>query len=48
MSACVPPPWYCDSAATNYTFSESWTYNNNGCNYDLDIGEVLNKAGNRV
>ena len=42
------PPWYCDSAATNYTFSSSWTYNNNQCNYDLDIGEVLNKAGNTV
>lgn len=42
------PPAYCDNPATDYNFSATWTYVNNACDYDLDLGDVLTKGENAV
>ena len=44
----LSPPSYCDNSATDYTFSATWTYNNNTCDFDLDVGDVLTKGESAV
>ena len=44
----LSPPSYCDNVATDYNFSATWTYNNNKCAFDLDVGDILTKGENAV
>ena len=42
------PPWYCDSSATDYNFSATWTYVDNKCDFGLDMGDILTKGESAV
>ena len=44
----LAPPSYCSNAATDYNFSATWTYTDNKCDFDLDVGDVLTKGENAV
>jgi hypothetical protein len=44
----LAPPSYCDNPATDYSFSASWTYTNNTCDFDLSVGDILTKGENAV
>lgn len=44
----VSPPSFCDNPATNYTYSAAWTYNNNSCDFDLDMGDIFTKSEGSV
>jgi hypothetical protein len=35
------PPWYCDNAATDFTYSAAYAYTNNGCDTTTLLGDVL-------
>ena len=38
------PPWYCDNAATDFTYSAAYAYTNNGCDTTTVLGDVLVKG----
>ena len=42
------PPAYCDNPDTDYTYSASWTYEDNGCDFSLRLGDVLTKTESAV
>jgi hypothetical protein len=44
----VDPPAYCDNPDTDYTYSDSWTYEDNTCDFSLRLGDVLAKTESAV
>jgi hypothetical protein len=42
------PPAYCDNPDTDYTYSDSWTYEDNTCDFSLRLGDVLAKTESAV
>jgi hypothetical protein len=41
-------PSYCNNSATDYNFSATWSYTDNRCDFDLELGDILTKGENAV
>jgi hypothetical protein len=41
-------PSYCNNSATDYNFSTTWTYTDNRCDFDLEMGVILILGENAV
>ena len=41
-------PSYCNNSATDFNFSTTWTYIDNRCDFDLELGDILILGENAV